>query len=212
MKILKLSPEKFEEIIRETISVLKRGGVIAVPTDTVYGFAADAANPAAVQKVFKIKGRPEEKTLPIFAGSIEGAWKIVEIDARQKKFLASVWPGKITAVFKARSGLPSEALAKEGTIALRIPKHDFVLQLLQKFGGPLTGTSANLSGEVGHTNINGLIAEFENQEVRPDIIIDAGDLPPSEPSTVVDLTKWPPAILRQGAVSEEELQKTLDML
>ncbi|MDP3784643.1 MAG: L-threonylcarbamoyladenylate synthase [bacterium] len=203
MKILKLSQEKFEEIIRETISVLCRGGVVAIPTDTIYGFAADALNPAAVQKVFEIKGRPEEKSLPIFVESIETAEKLAEINARQRKFLEKVWPGKLTAVLKAREG---------NTIALRIPNHDFVLKLLQEFGGPLTGTSANISGQAGHTKINELISEFEGAPQKPDLIIDAGDIPPSEPSTVVDLTKWPPAILRPGAVSEKELQKILDML
>ena len=194
MNILKLSQERFDELV----STLEVGGVLAVPTDTIYGLAADALNPQAVQKIFEIKGRPEEKALPIFVGSVEEAEKLAEIDERRKKFLEKVWPGKVTCVLAAK---------KSGTVALRIPNHDFILKLLRGFGGPLTGTSANVSDKPGHTKISEVLSEWQtlNVDHQPDIIVDAGDLPESLPSTVVDLTLWPPEILRQGAVSEKEL-------
>ena len=213
MNILKLSPEKSEEILEEVLPVLRQGGVVAIPTDTIYGFAADALNLEAVRRIFKIKGRPEEKTLPIFVSSIEEAEKLVEINACQRKFLEKVWPGKVTCVLKAKDVLPPEVLAKDGTVALRIPKYDFVSRLLKAFGGPLTGTSANLSGNTPLRKIKEIIAECATSDVaQPDIIVDAGDLPNSEPSTVVDLTITPLKILRPGAVLEEELQKMIDML
>lgn len=203
MKVLKLSPEKFEETIKEVVSVFRNGGVVVVPTDTIYGLAADALNPEAVKRIFEIKQRPEEKTLPIFVESIEEAEQLTEINARQRKFLEKVWPGKVTAVLKAKDG---------STIALRIPKHDFVSELLKEFGGPLTGTSANLSGKPGHIKITELIAEFENAHPNPDIIIDTGDLLDLKPSTVIDLTVWPPQILREGAVSKEEIMRYIEGL
>lgn len=192
MKILKLENVEFDEVV----DILNGGGVVTIPTDTIYGFTADAENIEAIDKIFKIKGRQGEKALPIFIESISEAEKLTEINSHQRKFLASVWPGKITCVLVAKN---------KGTIALRIPKHDFVLKLLREFGGPLIGTSANLSGKSSHTKISELIEEFKNRDIRPDIIIDAGDLPASKSSTIVDLTIWPPKILRAGAVSAEEL-------
>ena len=94
-----------------------------------------------------------------------------------------------------------------GTIGVRMPNHDLILKIIEKFGGPIAGTSANVSGEKEHTKIGELIEEFKNLKVQPDLILDAGDLTLSKPSTVLDCTTRPPKILREGAVSEEELKK-----
>jgi len=207
MKVLKLFRGKFEETVKEVIPILKAGGVIAVPTDTVYGLGADALNGEASRRVFKIKRRREKNPLPIFVGSFKKAGELARIeDEKVKDFLEKVWPGKITCVLKAREEVPEAIKAQDGTIALRIPSHDFVLKVLYAFGRPLTGTSANISGDPPLVKIQELIEEFETAEVKPDLIVDAGDLPESLPSTLVDLTSRPFKILREGAVSEEELK------
>ena len=211
MKILKSSQENSDGIIKEVVSVLKKGRVVVIPTDTIYGLAADARNPAAVQRIFEIKQRPKTKTLPVFIGDIEEARKIAEVGERRRKFLEKIWPGKVTAVFKLKISLPKE-MSKNGTVGLRIPKHDFVLKLLKAFGGLLAQSSINISGKPGHAKISELLAEFKSAKIQPDIVIDAGDLPESEPSTIVDLTGDGIKILRQGAVSKEELQKIIDSL
>lgn len=209
MKVLKLSPENLEEVIR----ALKNGGVVVIPTDTIYGLVADARNSEALRRIFEIKGRPEEKSLPIFVASIEEAEKFAEINERQRKFLASVWPGKVTCVLRLRREVElPEGSSTSGNVALRVPKHDFALKLLKEFGGPLTGTSANLAGRPGHTKIAELLAEFENAPATPDLIIDAGNLLESLPSTVVDLTQDFPKILREGAVSTAEIMRYIEGL
>lgn len=191
------------------MEVLKNCGVVVVPTDTVYGLAADAGNEKAVRKVFEIKGRVKDKKLPVFVSSLEmlspspnsvlpEPSSDLEREGRLGGFLKKVWPGKITCVFNAKNG---------GTIGVRMPNHDLVLKIIEKFGGPITGTSANVSGKPEHTKIDELIKEFKGLKVKPDLILDAGDLPPSKPSTVLDCTIWPPKILREGAVSKEELEK-----
>ena len=125
--------------------------------------------------------------------------KIADIkDEKIKEFLKQVWPGKITCVLPTKDG---------GTIGVRMPNHDLILKIIEKFGGPIAGTSANVSGEKEHTKIGELIEEFKNLKVQPDLILDAGDLTLSKPSTVLDCTTRPPKILREGAVSEEELKK-----
>lgn len=162
MNILKLSPENIEEAVR----ILKAGGVLEVPTDTVNGLVCDFYNEAAKEEIFRLKKRPREKILPIFISSIDEMKKIVPVSSRQEKFLKRVWPGKVTCVLKKDIG------------GFRIPNDKFILRLLKKFRGPLSQTSANISGE---PPMGGL------------------------PSTVVDLAVWPPKILREGAVSEKEL-------
>jgi len=198
MEILKIAG--FEEgAIDRAVEIISSGGAVVVPTDTVYGLAADAGNEGAVKKVFEIKGRPEGKALPVFISSFEMFEKIaLAKDGRVLDFLKKAWPGKITCVLQAKNG---------GTVGVRMPDFDFILKMIEKFGGPVTGTSANVSGGKEFTKIGGLIKEFQSFKVKPDLILDAGDIQPSKPSTVLDCVSWPPKILREGAVNESELKK-----
>ena len=208
MERIKISKNNFEETVDRAVEVLGNGGVVVVPTDTVYGLAADAGNEKAVKKVFEIKGRAEDKKLPVFVSSFEmlGQNSVLMSEPSSDRkggfgsFLKKAWPGKITCVLKTKGG---------GTIAVRMPNYELVLSIIEKFGGPITGTSANVTGKPEHTKIDELIAEFNGLRVQPDLILDAGDLPPSKPSTVLDCTIWSPKILRDGAVSQEELKKIL---
>ncbi|OGF66095.1 hypothetical protein A3H04_01325 [Candidatus Giovannonibacteria bacterium RIFCSPLOWO2_12_FULL_43_11c] len=173
MKTIKLTKENLKKAIRETVLALKAGEVLEVPTDTVSGLICDYYNKSAEKEIFRLKKRPEEKILPIFISSISEVKKLVPVNRRQEKFMEKVWPGKVTCVLKKDVG------------GFRIPGDKFILKLLQKFGGPLLQTSANISGE-----------------------LPAG----GAPSTVVDITGEDLKILREGAVSGEELQRIWDLI
>lgn len=186
------------DVDKKIIRFLNRGQVVVCPTDTVYGLLADATNEKTVKRVFKIKERSKSKAIPVFVRDIEMAKKIAIIDKHQEHFLKEVWPGKITVILKRkqRCGLSKDLFGRRGTIALRIPDHKLVKEILVKFKKPLTGTSANLSGRGSIIKIKDVFEQFEEEEIKPDLIIDAGNLPQSSSSILIDLTKRKPEILR----------------
>jgi len=196
MEILKLEPENLAETIKKAAKSIKEGRIIILPTDTVYGFVADAKNKKAVEKLFKIKKRKKEKPIPIFVKNIEMAKKLVLIDKEQEKFLKKVWPGKVTVVLERKKGQNLYGLDRK-TVAIRIPDYRFLNILLKKINRPLTGTSANISGKPTSTKIKEVINQFKNQKHQPDLIIDAGNLPKNRPSKVVDLRGRKIKILRE---------------
>lgn len=185
-------------VVEKTKEFLERGQVVICPTDTVYGLLADATNDKAVEKIFEIKKRDRNKPIPIFIKDIDMAKKLAKIDKEQEKFLREVWPGKITVVLrrKRNCGLSKILFGREKTIGLRIPDYKLIRELLEKIKKPLTGTSANLSGKGSLTKIKEILEQFEEQEYRPDLILDAGNLSDGSPSIVIDLTKKKPRILR----------------
>ncbi len=203
--------------LASAIAILGAGGTVVVPTDTVYGLAGHVKSQKAIEAIFALKGRPADNPLPVLINSIEEIEKVAFVsDDRARRFLDRVWPGRITCVLPARGWLPKEILGvpKFGlgteprglTVGVRVPKYHFLNKLLEAFKEPLFGTSANVSGHGPFAKIADLISDFEKLPVRPDLIIDAGDLPSSKPSTVVDATFWPPEILREGAVSRKEIE------
>lgn len=193
-----ITSSRCRSAVEETVKFLGRGQVVVCPTDTVYGFIADAANNKAVEKIFDIKKRNKSKALPVFIKNIEMAKNLAMINNRQEEFLKEVWPGKITVVLKRkkRCGLAKELFGKKQTIALRIPDYKLTRDILNKFNKPLTGTSANLSGKGSLVKISDVLEQFRGQEIKPDLIIDAGNLAQSSSSIVIDLTKKKPEILR----------------
>jgi len=198
MEIVQVIKKNQKQIIRQLVRFIKEGKIIVCPTDTVYGFLADATDKKAVERVFKIKKRPKNKAVPIFIKDIKSAKKLAFIDKEQEKFLKKNWPGKITVVLKARRnlGLP-KLLFEKNRIGLRIPDYKLVNQLLKKLNRPLTATSANISGNPASTRIRKILKQFKDQKIQPDLVLDAGNLPESKPSKVIDLTKNKPKILRK---------------
>jgi len=181
----------------EAAAAIKKGHVVLCPTDTVYGLVADAANQEAVEKLFLIKKRHRDKPIPLFVEDIATAKKLAFVNKEQEAFLRQVWPGKVTVVLKRKkTALPKMLFGREKTIGLRIPNYPLIAFLLKKLKGPLTATSANISGRPSSTKIQKVLWQFANQKVKPDLIIDAGDLQKSAPSTVIDLTKKKPKTLR----------------
>ena len=212
MERLKVSPKNLDEILKKAMKVIRQGGVIVCPTDTVYGLIADAKNKKAVKKIFKIKKRKEEKPIPIFVRDLKMAKSLVLINKFQEKLLKKVWPGKVTVLLKAKKLtkkiFPKSIISSENKIGLRIPNYKFLNILLEKLNFPLTGTSANISGKPPSTKIKEVLNQFFLTKTGgrlPDLILDAGNLKFSRPSTVVDLTNL--KILRDGAVPKLRIFK-----
>jgi L-threonylcarbamoyladenylate synthase len=197
-KKFEITSARARDAVEKTVRFLDRGQVVVCPTDTVYGLLADATNDKAVEKVFEIKKRDKGKPIPIFIKDIEMAKKITLIDKAQEEFLKEVWPGRITVVLKRKKkcGLSRVLFGRLETIGLRIPDYKLINDLLLKIKKPLTGTSANISGRPPITKFKGILEEFEEKEHGPDLILDAGNLSESPPSTVIDLTRRTPKILR----------------
>jgi len=183
--------------------------VIVYPTDTVYGLICNARSKIAVRRLFRIKKRSLEKAIPVFVQDVKMAKKFAHINKKQEEFLKKVWPGRVTCVLKAKKKFPQGVLEKDGTIGLRIPRHKALNQLILNSNLPLSATSANIAGKPASTKIKNIINQFNKEKFQPDLIINAGNLKPSKPSTVVDLTVKKLKILRRGAIKKKDLPQLL---
>lgn len=173
--------------LNRAAEILQKGGVVIFPTDTVYGFLADAGNKKAIEKIFKIKKRPSEKPLAVFVKDFNMAKELAEISAEQERILKKHWPGKYTFVLKRRTPSSDESQ----TIALRIPRYKPLNDLLKKINRPLAQTSVNISGQKPLVKIKDIKQLIKNRlSLGPEqvLIIDAGNLPKSKPSAIIDLT------------------------
>lgn len=170
----------------KVILTLKNGGVVICPTDTVYGFLADATNKKAVNAIFKIKKRPKLKPLSIFIKDIKIVKELAEISKEQEKILKKYWPGKYTFILKRKSGTKLFGVKKD-TIAIRVPKYKLLNDLLKKINKPLAQTSVNISGEPPFIKISDIKAKFGRLKHKI-FIIDAGNLKKARPSKIIDLT------------------------
>jgi len=190
--------------IKNGAKILRKGGVIAFPTDTVYGLGADAFNPTAVERVYEIKNRPRYQQLPLLIADVKQLTTLAEPIPEIAWFLARrFWPGGLTLVLSRRDSVPAH-LASRPSIAVRIPNHPVCQALIQSLGNPLVGTSANVSGQPA-----ALTAEEVEQHLggKIDLIINGGQCPGGKESTIVDITLEPPVILRQGAIPSHEIAK-----
>ena len=178
--------KKSSEVLSKALKALKSGGVVICPTDTVYGFLADAQNKKAVDRIFKIKKRPKSKPLSVFVKNLRMAEELAFVDQRQEKVLKKYWPGKYTFVLKRKPAMELFGLNK-ATIAIRIPKHTFLQKLLKKINRPLVQTSVNISDQPTLVEINDIIKTFGDYNNIP--IIDGGNLKKGKPSKIIDLTQ-----------------------
>jgi len=193
--------------IEEIQSVLNSGGVIAFPTDTFYGLGADPFNPDALSKIFQIKQRPPDKPLLVLTDSvIEWSTLTNELPVNAIALMEQFWPGPLTLVFTAATGLPDTLTAGTGKIGIRIPDYPFTSMLLELLERPLTAPSANISGMKELTTAQ----QVENALGKElDLIVDGGPTPGGKPSTVLDTTTEPPTLLREGALSRSDLESVL---
>lgn len=194
--------------------VIRDGGVVAVPTETFYGLAADAANAAAIARIFEIKGRPESMQLPLVAASMEQIERILgPVDIRSAKAAAAFWPGPLTLVLTDNRQPASAAPASAGklaagnrSVAVRVPGHDFVRHLCDRAGALLTATSANRSGEPP-AQTAGDVQRAAGALI--DLIMDGGPTPGGKPSTIADLRHEEPRLIRDGAVAWSEVLRAI---
>lgn len=194
------------ESAKITSEVLKRGGVVVYPTETLYGIAVRALDKAAAEKVFEIKGRPKNMPIPILVKDISMAETVAEINDTAVKLAGKYWPGALSLIVKEKGLLPEVITAGTGKVAVRISANPFVTSLFGHFDEPITSTSANMSGGENITRFDDLEREFSG---RVDLIIDSGNIPASLGSTIVDVTVNPPKIARAGDIKEEEIMEQL---
>lgn len=202
METVKLE-DNSEELLSHIERILLSGGIVVVPTDTVYGIIGDATNPDTIKKIFTIKKRPEEKILPIFVKDIATARRLAYISDAKAKILENLWPGPVTVVFHHKEKLPKVLTGGHDTLAMRIPKSPFLLQLLARLEFPLVQTSANISSRLPAQTATEIEAYFEGSDPEPDLIVDGGVVKGKQ-STLINFTKNIPIVLRMGAVSQEE--------
>jgi len=185
------------------LEILRRGGLVAFPTDTVYGVGALAFDAAAVESIYTAKGRPEEKAIPILIGEAEDLSKVAsEVPAMAARLAARFWPGPLTLVVPKHSTLP-QAVSALPTVGVRLPDHPVARALLIA-AGPMAVTSANRSGQFSPATAQEVLSQLGG---RIGLILDGGKTPGGIPSTVVDCTGEEPRIIREGPVSAGEIYR-----
>ena len=188
-----------DALLREAADVLRRGGLVAFPTETFYGLGAAALDSAAVRRVFDVKGRPSSKPLLVLLDTASSLRHVVlDVPPHARPLMDRHWPGALTLVFRAAPHLPAELTAGTGTVGVRVPGHQVPRALVSHLGVPVTGPSANPSGGAPPTTAADVLAHFGDVL---DLLLDGGPTPGGPPSTVVDVTVDPPRVLRQGAIT-----------
>ncbi len=195
MKIIKINQHNQEKGIKTAINILKNGGTIIYPTDTIYGLGANAFNPEAVKKVFEIKKRSFHKPISVCVSEIEDIKNIAHMNQKVEKQIKQLLPGPFTVILNKKENIPPVLTAGGETIGVRIPDNKICMEITREF--PITTTSANISGERIPESVDEIINQLDNEV---DLIIDAGVYRDRIHSTVIDMTVSPPKILRSGAI------------
>jgi len=206
--VVKVDPQSPQpQVIERAAGILRAGGLVAFPTETVYGLGAHALDAAAVRKIFAAKDRPGWDPLIVHVRDLAMARPLMKRLLPQFELLASrFWPGPLTIVVEKSSEIPAEVTAHRPTVALRMPWHPVAAALLAAAGLPIAAPSANRFGRPSPTRAEHVVEDLAD---RVDLILDAGPTPLGVESTVVDVTQSPPAILRPGGVSRERLAEVL---
>ena len=194
-------PAEHPAAIRHALDVLRHGGLVAFPTDTVYGLAAPVDDAASIERLYVVKGRANTKAIAVLLGDAADLGKVVVTPSPlAQRLAATFWPGPLTLVLLRHPDLP-EILAPLPTVGVRIPDHPVALDLLRA-AGPLAVTSANRSGGENARTAEEVYAQLQG---RIHLILDGGATPGGVPSTVVDCTGEQPEVLRAGPISLEEM-------
>lgn len=212
-KIVNISAAKEEFTAQEELGlqeageILRQGGLVAFPTETVYGLGGDALNPQSSRKIYAAKGRPSDNPLIIHIASMEALPLIVkEVNDKVRKVAESFWPGPLTIILPKSDAVPEETTGGLQTVAVRLPSHPVARRLIECAGGYVAAPSANVSGKPSPTLAKYVI---EDMDGRIDMIIDGGEVGIGLESTIVDLTVEPPQILRPGYITQEMLNEVL---
>ena len=207
-KTVQIDENKIDEsLIKEAGEIIKKGGLVAFPTETVYGLGGDALNPESSKKIYAAKGRPSDNPLIVHIYRLEDLDRIVKnVSDDAKKVMDAFWPGPLTLIFEKTDVVPKETTGGLDTVAVRFPIHPTAMAFIEAAGGFVAAPSANLSGRPSPT-----LAKYvcEDLNGRVDMIIDGGNIPIGLESTIVDMTSEVPMILRPGFVSKEMLEEVL---
>lgn len=202
-KIIKIDPEKIDE----AVAILKSGGVIAFPTETFYGLGADARNEAAIEKIFGIKGRDFKNPILVVIGDVRHLETLADdVPDEARKLMSRFWPGPLTIVFRAAPSVSPKLTAGSGKIGIRLTSHPVAMKISKRLGGPVTATSANLSGAPECSSAVEVISQLEGKIGG---IVDGGQTPGGKGSTIVDATVSPVKVLREGVIPAALIQDTL---
>lgn len=203
-KVIKIDPNNIDmNLIAEAAETVRSGGLVAMPTETVYGLGADSFNPEAVKRIFAAKGRPADNPLISHIADISEVERLArEIPAKAEKLMEHFWGGPLTVILKRRPEVPAEVSAGLDTVSIRMPSHSVAHALIKASGTPIAAPSANLSGSPSPTLAKHCIADLMG---RVDMIIDGGSSLIGLESTVVDLTAEVPTVLRPGAITAGQI-------
>jgi L-threonylcarbamoyladenylate synthase len=205
VKVNPLEPDL--EKIRIAAKIIKRGGLVAFPTETVYGLGANALNSDAVLALFKAKNRPLDNPPIVHVENIDRIYELAEhVPPEAKQLIQRFWPGPLTLIFKRSRAIPSVTVAGLDTVAIRMPKHKVALMLIKESSCPIAAPSANLAGKPSPTSAKHV---FDDLNGRIDAILDGGTTRIGVESTVLDLSSDPPLVLRPGGTPFEALKKVL---
>jgi L-threonylcarbamoyladenylate synthase len=206
--VLPVTPESpDDESLARAASVIQSGGLVAFPTETVYGLGADAMNESAVQKIFRAKGRPADNPLIVHVYTREMLDRVALMPGNKAELLIDMyWPGPLTLVFNRRAEVAPSVSAGLDTVAVRMPDHPVALAFISRAGTPLAAPSANRSGRPSPTSAAHVMADLDG---RIDLVLDGGSTNIGIESTVLDVTADPPTILRPGWITEEHLTRVI---
>jgi len=207
-EIIKVNQKKPKKnIIKKAAKIIKKGGLVAFPTETVYGLGANALNKIAVRKIFKVKGRPFDNPMIVHIADFSDLFKLTKnVPQKAKLLIKKFWPGPLTIVLFKTKMVPDEVTAGSKTVAIRMPKNKIALELIKASNVPIAAPSANLATRPSPTTAQHV---FEDLKDKIDLILDGGKTKVGVESTVVDLTTKPPLILRPGGISLEKIKKVL---
>jgi len=193
--------------LAQAAAILRDGGVIAFPTDTVYGLAVDPRQDDAVERLYDAKGRDRGMAIPLIAGRIEQALEAARLGARERRLAEAFWPGPLSIVLPALPAIAAAVRGPGGTVAVRVPDHAVARGLALALGFPITATSANLSGQVAAASAEAIDPTLA---ARLDAVIDVGAAPGGPPSTIIELTPDGPRLVRAGAIAWERVLTFLE--
>jgi L-threonylcarbamoyladenylate synthase len=188
--------EPLEPQLAEAVAVIRRGGVVAFPTDTLYGLAADPASAEAVDRVLALKGRAAAQTIALVAADLAQVERICVLTTMARHAAAQFWPGPLTILMRAKPGLAAATIGPDGLVGVRVPDHDVASALARACGHALTATSGNRRGQRATADPDEVAAALPDL----DLLIDAGKAPGGPPSTLVDLSGDVPRLVRAGAI------------
>lgn len=194
-----------EGVLERALAVLRKGGLVAFPTDTVYGLAAMVEDLEAIERIYHVKKRKASRPIALLLSDADGLSEVAELPPEAEPLVARFWPGGLTLILSKTEVVPRE-VSRDPTVGVRVPNLTFAREFIRAAGGRLAVTSANRSGSPSARTAQEVMDQLGGEI---ELVLDGGRCRGGIPSTVIDCTVWPPAILRRGAVPEEAIRKTL---